>query len=132
MAALTEKESMMDWSSHIPGPWLVYVERPESLGHTVYHVANHVETSIALRREDFWSPDDPEPPTDDYGYLQSDENADIAPHLLGTARLIAAAPDLLAALRDAVARYAPLPYEADCGVIVAARAAIAKAEGQAS
>ena len=55
-----------------------------------------------------------------------------APEWSADSRLIAAAPDLLAALRDVVRTCRPVPMVADAGAMAlrAGRAAIAKAEGR--
>jgi len=82
------------------GPWMVYMDRPAELGVTTYHVATHVEPSIALS-PDFWPTGYLEiltPPTDDCGYRQPDDHADVAENKVGNARLMAAMSAALPAL----------------------------------
>lgn len=84
----------MDEMNHIPGPWQVRCNI--QTGNTLYGVRRHTHTAIALD-EAYW-PADRVPPVDGDNYCQPDEFADIEEHRIATARLIAAAPDLLEAV----------------------------------
>lgn len=80
-------------SKHTPGPWQVRCNI--QTGNTLYGIRRHTHTAIALD-EAYW-PSDRVPPVDSDNYCQPDEFADIEEHRIATARLIAAAPDLLEA-----------------------------------
>lgn len=98
--------------THTPGPWNY---RPEKLHDDVHHVAGRgPEVAVGLRFTIHVPANGP----------TRDEEAE------ATARLIAAAPEMLEALRafaDEAERESAFPSE-----VAAARAAIAKAEGGAS
>ena len=112
------------------GPWMVCMFR-DDFG-TAFRIMEHIETAVRINPEDYYS-SDYKVPVDKNGYFMPDKNIDCSEHHLANAHLIAAAPDLLAALRlalDGLDVYAPdymhgLPKS---HYIRAARAAIAKAE----
>ena len=110
---------------HTPGPWQVTMARYE--GMTTYRISYHCETGIAVDPRGYWEKGY-EPPVDFYGYFQPDENMDCDQHRVANARLIAAAPDLLALLIELVAIEGPQPGTSEWGD--KARAAIAKATSQ--
>ena len=119
-------------TQHTKGPWQVTMHRIN--GSTTYSIFEHVETSIAVNPRDYW-PKGYEPPKDEYGYFQPDENMDCEKHRIDTARLIAAAPDLLEALQDlfdADMEHVLMGDGKDDQIeaIAKARAAIAKATGE--
>jgi len=110
---------------HTPGPWLVTMWRDE-YGTTSYKVLGHCETAISVEPAGYYE-DGYEPPTDQYGYYQPDENMDCMAFRVANARLIAAAPDLLDALQDALCALECCGK--DYPAMSKARAAIAKATG---
>ena len=123
-------------TQHTPGPWQVTIQRFE--GVTTYRPMTHCETSIAVHPKEYW-PDGYQPPVDDYGYFQPDENMDCDEHRIANARLIAAAPALLEALARIVdwnTRTLDSGLDAGRGIteiqLHQARAAIAKATGATS
>jgi hypothetical protein len=102
-------EHTMDWRLDvIRPPWQVTMQRDKD-GCTSYFISQHTHTSIAVIPDGYW-PEGYEPPTDDDGYAQPDEHIDCMEHRVNTARLIAAAPDLLAACEALVSR-ARQPHE---------------------
>ena len=103
-------------AAHTPGPWIVVMARFE--GNTTYRPMTHVETAIAVEPADYW-PEGHTPPQDDYGYFQPDDLMDCEEHRIATARLIAAAPDLLEALKDAHAHIADDALRARVGNLIA-------------
>lgn len=82
---------------HLPGPWMVCMDRKS--GMTVYRPITHTHTAIAVNREDFYLPGY-KPGVDCDGYVQPDDNIDCAQWRVDVARLIAAAPDMYAALEQ--------------------------------
>lgn len=111
-------------SAHTPGPWEACDGANVSINEIATIVPNHV-------RRTFY---------DDKGRRCHQFVADCneLPEAAANARLIAAAPDLLEALRAFVDRYVELVNCGDCGhwnpeeetEVITARAAIAKAEGR--
>lgn len=95
-------------SSHTPGPWIVD-SQPEGT-HKIRHNGPYGHSVVALV-----------PPAEGWSLLHQDHNA----------RLIAAAPELLEAVKALLADN-ERAYPADLGNVAAAaaRAAIAKAEGR--
>ena len=67
---------------------------------TTYQVKYHSHTAIAVDPHDYWE-DGYIPNTDGDGYFQPDPKMDCSPYRVEIARLIAAAPELLKALRIA-------------------------------
>ena len=105
---------------HTPGPWMVLISR-DNEGITGFRPVNHTHTAIALGNEYWLHGDKPTP--DENGYNQPNDMADICDFLIHTARLIAAAPELLEALKKAVDRQGFTNQE-----LIEAREVIAKAE----
>ena len=93
-------------SAHTPGPWVVDDDfaEPEVMAGEVF-----VATAHAGQPDDTW--------TD-------------RPQAMANAHLIAAAPELLAALKEAVANHARESSACACLQCLRFRAAIAKAEGK--
>jgi hypothetical protein len=99
--------------AHSPGPWVI----DQNSGPSIWiRQVNGPDTTLATA----------------WGDIE-----DLEPLAFDNARLIAAAPDLLAALRTFTERYVVMINSGDCGnwdpetetEVIAARAAIAKAEG---
>ena len=70
-------------------PWQITMGRNAD-GATGYYVRGHCEVGIAVVRDQYWE-DDYNPPRDDYGYFQPDENMDCDPVRVEIAKFIAAA-----------------------------------------
>ncbi len=111
-------------TEHLPGPWLVFVS-PE-MG---FQVSTHTEPLVVLDRE-YWGEDDA-PTENEDGYFVPDGRADISDTRLANARLIAAAPDLLAVCQElsASADYWS-EYDVPLGIVDRINLAIAKATGE--
>ena len=109
----------MPEAKHTPGPWIVdEVNTPNGVGYFVNHLWEAEDDG-----------DGPETRTDEIAEVCMDYNDPEIP--LGNARLMAAAPDLLAALKDATnALESQAPGNPRVGPIESCRNAIAKAEGR--
>lgn len=101
-------------------PWQVTMARNED-GVTGYYVRGHCEAGIAVVRDQYWD-DDYNPPRDDYGYFQPDENMDCLPVRVDIAKFIAAAnPTVIRALIAEIMEYRHLcaqvrvVYDSDSG-----------------
>jgi hypothetical protein len=115
---MTRDASEHTASKYTPGPWGAEFTGPH-----------------ATTRDGFWEI----APVGHRGQLEWDrEIAATADDNEANARLIAAAPDLLEALRNNIHRFVAMINSGDCGfwdpeteeTVIAARAAIAKAEGK--
>ena len=113
-------------SKRTEGPWMVGMRRFE--GNTYYSIMSHTHATVAVDRQSYW-PDDYECVKDGDGYIQPDEQMDCEPHRVSNARLIAAAPELLEALDNAVEALDSDNPDIQLRAAVAARAVIAKAKG---
>lgn len=81
----------MSVEKHLPGPWMCFVAVQNE--YADFRVMTHIETAICIDARRWESADDII--TDDYGYNQPNGLCDVPPVKVATARLIAAAPDLL-------------------------------------
>lgn len=110
-------------ATHTPGPWKLETVRTQ-VG--ICHKVGPFPTGVPHRPETYACI-----------YVDGVVKAEHAPQQLANARVMAAAPNLLTALKMFVDRYTGLVNSGDCGNwnpededhVVIARAAIAKAEG---
>lgn len=79
----------------LKAPWMVVMRRYED-GSTGYQIVEHDITTVAVDPESYW-PLGYDYQRDDDGYIMPDGNMDCSQDRVATARLIAAAPKLLAA-----------------------------------
>lgn len=84
-------------SKHTDGPWLVAIVRDKH-GTTSYQVLTHTHTLVSVNAEEFYE-DGNYPERDDDGFYIPDEYIDCSASKVANAYLIAAAPDLLEALK---------------------------------
>ena len=85
-------------NTHLEGPWKVTMIRDE-YGSTSYEILTHTHTLVAVHPPGYYDEGD-YPDTDPDGYYLPDDRIDCMPHRVGTAHLIAAAPELLIALQS--------------------------------
>jgi acyl-coenzyme A synthetase/AMP-(fatty) acid ligase len=109
---------------------MVVMQRNQ-FGDTVFGVLEHTHTLVVVDPEGYYA-EGQYPARDEDGYYLPDDRIDCSEHKVATARLIAAAPELLEALEAVVKT---LSDQDDEGLIehaqqmIDARAAIAKATG---
>jgi hypothetical protein len=84
-------------SKHTDGPWLVAIVRDKH-DTTSYQVLTHTHTLVSVNAEEFYE-DGNYPERDDDGFYIPDEYIDCSASKVANAYLIAAAPDLLEALK---------------------------------
>lgn len=122
-------------AAHTPGPWQVMMGR-DQFGGTSYKVRNHTRSMIAVAHDgSFWS-QDYSPKSDEDGYYLPDDQMDCHADRVLVACLIAAAPELLDALKDCALEIAQIHNRKltrnEQMALDNARAVIAKAEGLAA
>lgn len=117
-------------NTHTNGPWMVVMQRNQ-FGDTVYGVLEHTRTLVVVDPEGYYAKGQ-YPAQDEDGYYLPDDQIDCSEYRVASARLIAAAPELLDALQTMVKAfhtYAPKLDGAEYNCVLSAKAAIAKATG---
>jgi hypothetical protein len=103
---------------------MVVMQRNQ-FGDTVYGVLEHTRTLVVVDPEGYYAKGQ-YPAQDEDGYYLPDDQIDCSEYRVANARLIAAAPELLEALIDAVST---MPADSPVKWVLWSRVAIAKATG---